>query len=717
MFNNVVKIKTKYKELDISSFLFYNVYGGLMKDDIIKLLDEIKKPLDENEIYNELNLDGTYSLTKVCNLVRNMESNGKIYKTNNGKYTLFKYTHLFSGRLSVNRKGFGFLILEDAPDIYISASNMKDAIHNDLVAVEKISKEEGKVVKVINRELSNVVGELTFNNKEYIINVDTDKIRLNIIIDKDKILSAVPGNIVLVEPYEQIIGNKYKGKIIKILGHKNDPGIDILKIVYEHNIRDVFTEDVLEEVNSVPDKVLEKEYEGRTDLRKDIIFTIDGDDAKDFDDAISIERLDNGNYKLGVHIADVSHYVRPGSKLNDEALNRGTSVYLIDRVIPMLPHKLSNGICSLNEGVDRLALSCEMEIDINGNVVNYDIYESVINSKKRMTYKNVNKILENNEHVEGYEDFEEKLKLMLDLSKIIRKSKIKNGYIDFEIEEPHIIVDETGKPINITLRERGSGEKLIEDFMIITNETVASYVFWLNYPFIYRIHGTPREEKIENFISMVDSLGYKIKGNTKNITSKFVQQILDSLKNEENYEILAELALRSMQKAIYSTENIGHFGLASKIYTHFTSPIRRYPDLTIHNLLKGYLKNDFTNRLGDLSYIAELSSQNERKAIECERDVNDMKMAEYMKDHIGEEYTGIISGLIPTGMFIRLPNLIEGFVHVSELGDDYFVLNQDSHMFIGKDRGKKYGLGDKVKILVKNANKEERTIDFDLSIE
>lgn len=717
MFNNVVKIKIKYKELDISSFLFYNVYGGLMKDDIIKLLDEIKKPLDENEIYNELNLDGTYSLTKVCNLVRNMESNGKIYKTNNGKYTLFKYTHLFSGRLSVNRKGFGFLILEDAPDIYISASNMKDAIHNDLVAVEKISKEEGKVVKVINRELSNVVGELTFNNKEYIINVDTDKIRLNIIIDKDKILSAVPGNIVLVEPYEQIIGNKYKGKIIKILGHKNDPGIDILKIVYEHNIRDVFTEDVLEEVNSVPDKVLEKEYEGRTDLRKDIIFTIDGDDAKDFDDAISIERLDNGNYKLGVHIADVSHYVRPGSKLNDEALNRGTSVYLIDRVIPMLPHKLSNGICSLNEGVDRLALSCEMEIDINGNVVNYDIYESVINSKKRMTYKNVNKILENNEHVEGYEDFEEKLKLMLDLSKIIRKSKIKNGYIDFEIEEPHIIVDETGKPINITLRERGSGEKLIEDFMIITNETVASYVFWLNYPFIYRIHGTPREEKIENFISMVGSLGYKIKGNTKNITSKFVQQILDSLKNEENYEILAELALRSMQKAIYSTENIGHFGLASKIYTHFTSPIRRYPDLTIHNLLKGYLKNDFTNRLGDLSYIAELSSQNERTAIECERDVNDMKMAEYMKDHIGEEYTGIISGLIPTGMFIRLPNLIEGFVHVSELGDDYFVLNQDSHMFIGKDKGKKYRLGDKVKILVKNANKEERTIDFDLSIE
>lgn len=688
-----------------------------MKEDIIKLLDEIKRPLDENELYDALKLKDVSSLTELCNLVRNMELNGELCRTQSGKYTLFKYTHLFVGRLSINRKGFGFLILEDAPDIYINSINMKDAIHNDLVAVEKINKEEGKVVKVINRELTNVVGELTFDKKEYHVNIDTDKVRLDIIVDDSKRLNALPGNIVLVEPYEQMIGSKYKGKVIKILGHKNDPGIDILQIVYEHNIRDTFPEEVIEEVNNMPNEVLKKEYEGRRDLRKEIIFTIDGDDAKDFDDAISIEKLSNNNYKLGVHIADVTHYVKPNTKLNDEALHRGTSIYLIDRVIPMLPHKLSNGICSLNEGVDRLALSCDMEIDIKGNVVNYDIYESVINSKKRMTYNNVNKILEKNEVVSGYEPFIDKLNMMFELSKIIRKSKIDNGYIDFEIEEPYILVDETGKPTEIKLRERGVGEKLIEDFMILTNETVASYVFWLNYPFIYRVHGTPKEDKINNFISMISSLGHKVKGNIKNITPKFMQQILDSLKDEENYEIIAELGLRSMQKAIYSTENIGHFGLASKIYTHFTSPIRRYPDLTIHYLLKGYLKNNFENKLGDLNYIAELSSTNERVAIECERDVNDMKMAEYMKDHIGEVYTGIISGLIPTGIFVRLPNLIEGFVHVTELGDDYFVLKEESYMFVGKDKGKKYRLGDKVKVKVKDANKEERTIDFDLVIE
>lgn len=688
-----------------------------MKENIIKILDEIKKPLDENELYEKLELDGVSSLTELCNLIRTMELNGELYKTQSGKYTLFKYTHLFVGRLSVNRKGFGFLILEDAPDIYIHASNMKDAIHNDLVAVEKISKEEGKVIKVINRELTNVVGELTFDNKEYHVKIDTDKVRLDIIIDDSKRLNALPGNIVLVEPYKQMIGSKYKGRIIKILGHKNDPGIDILQIVYEHNIRDVFPKEVIEEVNNMPDKVLEHEYEGRKDLREEIIFTIDGDDAKDFDDAISIEKLSNGNYKLGVHIADVTHYVRPNTRLNDEALNRGTSVYLIDRVIPMLPHKLSNGICSLNEGVDRLALSCDMEIDNKGNVINYDIYESVINSKKRMTYNNVNKILENNEVIEGYELFIDKLNLMLELSKIIRKSKLNNGYIDFEIEEPYIIVDESGKPIEIKLRERGLGEKLIEDFMVLTNETVASYAYWLNYPFIYRVHGKPKEEKINNFISMISSLGHKVKGNIKNITPKFMQQILDSLKEEDDYEIISELGLRSMQKAIYSIENIGHFGLASKIYTHFTSPIRRYPDLTIHYLLKGYLKNNFENKIGDLNYIAELSSTNERTAIECERDVNDMKMAEYMKDHIGEEYEGMISGLIPSGIFVRLPNLIEGFVHVTELGDDYFVLKEEAHMFIGKDKGKKYKLGDKVKVKVKEANKEERFIDFDLVIE
>jgi len=685
-----------------------------MKDKIIEILDVKKKPLDENQLYDLLNKDSVLSLTEVCNLLSDMELNGDIYKTNSEKYTLFKYTHLYVGRLSVNRKGFGFLLLEDAPDIYIHSSNMKDAIHNDLVAVEKINKEEGKVVKVINRELHNVVGELVFDNNEYSIHIDTDKIRLDIMVEDEDRNNAMPGHIVLVEPTSQMIGSKYKGKIIKILGHKNDPGMDILQIVYEHNIIDVFPPEVIEETNNIGETVSQKDLEGRKDLRNEEIFTIDGDDAKDFDDAVSIKKLDNGNYKLGVHIADVSNYVKPGSKLNDEAFNRGNSVYLIDRVIPMLPHKLSNGLCSLNEGLDRLTVTCDMEIDINGKLINYDSYESVINSKKRMTYKNVNKILEKNETVDGYENFVDSLTMMQELANIIRKSKTKNGYIDFDIDEPYILVDEAGKPTEIKIRERGVGEKLIEDFMIMANETIASYAYWLEYPFIYRVHAAPKQEKIDKFLSMISSLGHMVKGSQKNITSKFIQQILDSLKGNEDYEIISELGLRSMQKAVYSTVNIGHFGLASKIYTHFTSPIRRYSDLAIHNLLKGYLKGNFQNKIGNLDSISEQASTKERDAIGCERDVNDMKMAEYMMNHIGEEYEGMISGLIPSGIFIRLPNLIEGFVHVSELGEDFFVLNENSQMFIGKDKGKKYKLGDKLKVKVASASKEERTIDFDL---
>lgn len=685
-----------------------------MKDKIIEILDQKKKPLDENELFDILRADNETSLTDICNLIREMELNGFLYKTNSGKYTLFKYTHLFVGRLSVNRKGFGFLILEDAPDIYINASNMNDAIHNDLVAVEKINKEEGKVVKVINRELKNVVGELLFDSNEYKVKIDTDKVRLNIVVENSQRNNAMTGSIVLVEPYEQVQGNIYKGKIIKILGHKNDPGIDILQIVYEHNINDIFPKEVLEDVNTISDNVLESEYTNRVDLRNEEIFTIDGDDAKDFDDAVSIKILDNGNYKLGVHIADVSNYVKPGSNLNEEAFNRANSVYLTDRVIPMLPHKLSNGICSLNEGVDRLTVTCDMEIDNNGTVIKYDLYESVINSKKRMTYNKVNLIIEKNENVEGYEPFIGSLNKMKALSQIVRKAKVKNGYIDFDIDEPYIVVDESGKPIDVKVRERGIAEKLIEDFMIITNETVATYVFWLGYPFIYRVHGIPKEEKIENFLSMISSLGHNVKGTRGNITPKFIQQILESLKENADYEIISELGLRSMQKAAYSTENIGHFGLASKIYTHFTSPIRRYSDLVIHTLLKGYLKNNFENKYGDLKYVCEHISTKERDAIECERDVNDMKMAEYMASHIGEEYEGIISGLIPSGIFVRLPNLIEGFIRVSELGDDYFVLDQNSQTFTGKDKGKKYKLGDKLKVKVAGASKEERTIDFDL---
>ena len=685
-----------------------------MKDIIIDLLNKANKPLSEIELLDKIDKASSFSLEDMCNLLREMEVQGSIYKTNSGKYTLYKYTHLIVGRLSINKKGFGFLILEDAPDIYVSALNMKDAIHNDFVAIEKINKEEGKVVKVLNRELKNVVGELTSEKNKNVVSIDTDKYKLNIYVDQEYINNAVVGNIVLVEPFEQIQGNNYKGKIIKILGHKNDPGIDILEIVYNHEVNDIFSEEVILEANNIKDHLSEKDYENRRDLREEIIFTIDSNDAKDYDDAISIKKTEDGNYILGVHIADVSNYVKQGTKLNDEAFNRGNSIYLADRVIPMLPQKLSNGICSLSEGVDRLTVTCEMVIDQKGNVTKYDIYNSVIKSKKRMTYKKVNEILEQNIEVEGYEPFIEHLNKMKELSEIIRKLKINKGYIDFEINEPDIIIDDLGKPTDVKLRERGVAEKLIEDFMIITNETVANYVFWMGYPFIYRVHGAPKEERIDNFLSIVSNLGHTVKGNKKNITSKFIRNILDDLKKYEDYDIVSEFALRSMQKASYSVENIGHFGLASEIYAHFTSPIRRYSDLVVHTLLKSYLNNDYGNKYENLSFIAEHVSRTERIAIECEREVNDMKMAEYMSNHIGEEFKGIISGIIPSGLFVRLPNMIEGFVHVSELGEDYFVYNKKLQMFIGKEKGKKYKLGERVKIKVAGASKEDRTIDFDL---
>ena len=474
----------------------------------------------------------------------------------------------------------------------------------------------------------------------------------------------------------------------------------------------------MKEADELPSEVLKEEKNNRKDLTKEQIFTIDGDDTKDIDDAISYKKLSNGNHELGVHIADVSHYVIENSNLDKEAYERGTSVYLADRVIPMLPHKLSNGICSLNPEVERLATSCVMEIDTEGNIINYDIFKSIIKSRKQMTYKNVNKILEENIIPEGYEPFAETLKQMQELAKILRKNKIDRGYIDFEIDESKIIVDEKGKAIDVKLRERGIGEKLIEDFMIAANEAVATYINNMELPFVYRIHGEPSEEKINNFIKFVSILGYKIEGNKKEITPKNMQRMLEQLKNKEEYSILSSILLRSMQKAVYDKNNIGHFGLASKCYTHFTSPIRRYPDLIVHRLLNEYIfeKNINEETVNKYEYkltdITAHSSERERAAVECEREVDDMKKAEYMQDHIGEEYQGMISSVMPFGMFVELPNLIEGLVHISDLTDDVYTYNEETFSIVGRKNKRGYRLGDKVKIQVKSANKEAKTVDF-----
>ena len=696
-----------------------------MEEQIINLLKQENRAYGVNEIFERLGLKSVQDLTNLMKELNNLEDNLKIYHTKTDKYMLFNNSHLKIGKMLANKKGFGFVDIEGDEDVYVSSSNMNGAIHGDDVVVEIISKKgydlEGRVVKIMARKFKQMVGEFYYDqNKIARIKLDDEKIKINIEIDKEFTLGAVEGHKVLVKIGKKLKGNNYKGQVIKILGHKNDPGVDILSIVNKLGINDVFSDEVKKELDDIPTFVSEEEMIGRKDLREEVIFTIDGADTKDIDDAISIKKLSDDLYELGVHIADVSYYVKEGTALDEEAMDRGTSVYLADRVIPMIPHKLSNGICSLNPEEDRLAMSCVMQIDNKGNVKDYDIFESVIRSKKKMTYTAVNNILEKNIVEEGYEPYVNDLRLMEELAKILRKNKENRGYIDFDIDEPKIIVDEKGEAIDVKVRERGTGEKLIEDFMIAANETVATHIYFMELPFIYRVHGTPNEEKINTFMNFVKVLGYNVNVKIKDITPKTMQAILEELKGKKEFHILSSLLLRSMQKAIYDKQNIGHFGLASKCYTHFTSPIRRYPDTTVHRLLRTYL---FQNKMdrdtinywdNKLIYVAEHSSDKERTSIECEREVNDMKMAEYMMKHIGEEYDGIISSVMGFGLFVELPNLIEGLVRVQDLKDDHYTLDEARYALIGNKNKRGYRLGDKVRVRVINANKEAKTIDFEI---
>ena len=638
---------------------------------------------------------------------------------------LFNNSHLRVGRLIGNKKGFGFVDIEGDEDVFIPPTCMNGAIHGDQVIVEITSKKgldlEGRIVKVLDRKLHQIVGEFYYKGGLGHIDLDDKKISIHIDIEQSKTMGAMNGHKVLVRLIGKDEKGNYKGEVIKILGHKNDPGVDILSIVSKYEINDVFSDEVMEAVEQLPLEVTEEEYIGRRDLRNKTIFTIDGDDAKDLDDAVSIDKLENGHYLLGVHIADVSHYVKENGEIDKEAYERGTSVYLADRVIPMLPHKLSNGICSLNGGVDRLTMSCDMEIDEKGNIVDYDIYESVINSKKRMTYRAVNNILEKNIVEPGYEPFVDDLKEMEVLAHILRKNKERRGYIDFDIDEAKIIVNDNGEAIDVKLRERGTGEKLIEDFMIAANETVATHIYYMELPFIYRIHGKPNEEKIESFSQFLKTLGISIQYNKNEITPKDMQRVLDSLKENKLFHLLSSLLLRSMQKAVYDKNNIGHFGLASKCYTHFTSPIRRYPDQTVHRLLRTYLfqkkLDPETIRYWDLKLIsiAEHSSEKERNAISCEREVDDMKKAEYMMKHIGEEYEGMITSVLNFGMFVELDNLIEGLISNDDMRGDTYYYDESTFSYVGKNSNKRYRLGDRVKVTVLNASKENKTVDFILS--
>ena len=617
----------------------------MLEDRILEILKNENKALSVYEINDALGLTTVEELKELLKTLNGLEDNLKIYRTNKNRYLLFSNSHLKLGTMIANKKGYGFVDIEGDQDVFIPPNNINGAIHGDKVIVEITSPKgidlEGRIVKIVDRKFKQMVGEIYYKKNKPYLKLDDDRVNIIVEIDKKKTQGAMAGHKVLVKITNKLKDNNYKGEVIKILGHKNDPGVDILSITNEMGIPDTFSASVMKELDNIPDEVLDKDLIDRVDLRKEIIFTIDGDDTKDIDDAISIEKVQD-HYKLGVHIADVSYYVRPNTALDSEAFERGTSVYLADRVIPMLPHKLSNGICSLNPNVDRLAISCIMEIDKNGNVIDYNILKTVIKSQMQMTYKKVNQILEENTIPEGYEKYVDKLKMMADLAKILRKNKENRGYIDFDIDESKIIVDEKGKAIDITLRNRGTGEKLIEDFMIVANETVASHIYYMQLPFIYRVHGEPDEEKINNFMRYLNILGYHITADLKKLTPKTMQNILGQLKDKKEFHLLSALLLRSMQKAIYDTNNIGHFGIASKCYTHFTSPIRRYPDTTVHRLLHTYLfDNNINNETinyyeRELPFVAEHTSDTERRSIECERAVDDMKKAEYMMDHIGE---------------------------------------------------------------------------------
>lgn len=688
-----------------------------MKEEIIKILSQKDLPSQTIiEINDKLKLKSLQDFQALETTLKQMVQEGTLYYSDRKrKYMIYENSHLMKGKLNLNNKGFGFVTVEGIEkDIYINQNNINGATNDDIVCVEFINKElhEGRIIKIIKRDDSILTGEFYKKKNHAYVKLNHSSTVLE--IPKKKTAGAVEGHKVIIEK----LGNN-QAQVTKIIGHKNDVGADILPFVYEHNFEPDFPKEVMNALNKIPEEVSAKERDGRLDLRAKTIFTIDGDDTKDIDDAISIQKFPDGTYELGVHIADVSHYVKKGSVIDQEAYKRGTSVYLVDRVIPMLPHKLSNGICSLNPEVDRLALSCLMHVDQKGKVIDYSIAQTIIKSQKQMTYNNVNKILEENIIPKGYENFVSDLNLMKELSDILRDKMIKRGYIEFGSKEAKIIVDEKCHPIDIKLRNQGVGESMIENFMVLANETVASHIFYRDLPGIYRVHDKPAPEKINSIFDFLSLRGLIVKGKrNENITSKDLQKILEQLKDKPGSQVLTELMIRTQAKAVYSEDNIGHFGLGSQCYSHFTSPIRRYPDLTLHRLVKDY-DHEYSQLTIDswerqLPEIAIHCSDKEQDSVECERDVEKMKKAEYMEDKIGQTFPGVISGVQKFGIFVALDNTVEGLIKLEDLKGDNYIYDEKSIALIGKNTKKTYRFGDPIQVKVARASKETMMIDFEV---
>lgn len=694
------------------------------KEMIMQLFsDPSYKPMRLKELCMLLNIPKG-SRSELKEVLDGLLDEGKISVSEKGKYgkaDLFNPIGIFEG----NARGYGFVKVEGMEqDIFIPAEYTNTAMHKDTVKIVILPEEtgrspEGRVVKVIKRGVSEIVGTFQRSRNFGFVVPDNQKFDSDIFVPIELSMGAVTGHKVVVRltNYGER-KRKPEGRVVEILGHVNDPGTDILSIVRAYEIPMEFPEEVMKQVEAVADEVTGKDIAGRVDCRNWQTVTIDGEDAKDLDDAITLTK-EGERYKLGVHIADVTHYVTEGSPLDAEALKRGTSVYLVDRVIPMLPHKLSNGICSLNAGVDRLALSCIMDIDGKGNVTDHRICETVIRVDRRMSYTSVKKILADQDEteMEEYQELIPMFRLMEELSGILRQKRYNRGAIDFDFPEAKISLNEKGIPTEIKPYERNVATKIIEDFMLLANETIAEDYFWQQIPFVYRTHENPDEERMLRFCTFVNNLGYSLRMSNAAVHPKELQKLLTKVEGTPEEALISRVMLRSMKKAKYSPECVGHYGLAASYYTHFTSPIRRYPDLQIHRIIKdnlhgGISQKQMSHYEAILPEVCAQASSTERRADEAERETEKLKKMQYMKQHMYEVFEGVVSGITSYGMYVELPNTVEGMVHITTLNDDYYTFYEDQYLLKGRSKGNEYHLGDKVFVQAVGTDDAMHTVDF-----
>ncbi|MGY5338531.1 ribonuclease R [Levilactobacillus spicheri] len=690
-------------------------------------------------ISDALHYHGSAAFKLIVQELAQLERDGLVQVTDRGHFQLDPSQKILTGTFHGNDKGFGFVQYDPdkiEPDAYIAPDNTMRALNGDTVNIEIVRAgdprsgkgPEGKVVAITERHYEQVVGEFlqTDDDAGYVGQVRlTDKKLLKYkFYVTDVGLTPTPGEVVTAEITEypnDAHPDAMVGIAKQVIGSVDDPGIDILQIVYQHNIPAEFPEEVMQAADEIPDHVLPEEMAGREDVTDQDLVTIDGESSKDLDDAVTAWKLPNGNYHLGVHIADVSHYVKKDSIIDKEAYKRGTSVYLTDRVIPMLPRRLSNGICSLNEGELRLCMSCEMEIDGEGNVVKHRIHPSVMRSKARMTYTAVNQILEAHDPVtmDRYKNLVPMFETMGDLHRVLLKHRKNRGAIDFDDREAEIICDDQGHAIDVRLRTRGLAERMIESFMLAANETVAEHYFRAKVPFLYRVHETPDGERVRSFFEFLTAFGINVKGDPNHLRPKMLQGVLKQVAGKPEETMVSVMMLRSLKQARYSDQSLGHFGLGAQFYTHFTSPIRRYPDTMVHRMIHYYadhgINQDSKEKFGPiLEEIGTHTSEMERRAIDAERDTNDMKMAEYMADHVGEEFDAVVSSVMKFGMFVELPNTIEGLIHISRMQDDYYEYVEKYLALVGRNTRRTYRIGQAIRVKVVHVDKEQSEIDFDL---